>query len=101
MGDVLPPKRQNAVDRLERRCDLYRRHQNSCLQRYEQAESRHYETQRQETLLLKQKFLESKAKKAKNNKNDHHRSYKESVTDGSKTQAVSICLFLFFNRSFV
>lgn len=87
MGDVLPPKRQTVVDRLRRRFELYRRHQNACLPRYEQAANGLYEAQKQETLLLKQRFLESKAKKAKNSKNDHHRStYKESTPDGSKAQ---------------
>lgn len=93
MGDVLPPKRQTSVERLKRRFELYRRHKNACLPRYEQAESGLYEIQRQETLLLKQRYLESKAKKAKSNKSEHHRSYKESVTDSCKAQVVSICLF--------
>lgn len=90
MGDVLPPKRQTVVERLKTRLETYRRRQNTCLPRYEQAESALYEIQRQDTLALKQRFLESKAKKAKSNKSDHHRSYKESVTDNGKTQVVSI-----------
>ncbi|GFT59639.1 uncharacterized protein NPIL_131971 [Nephila pilipes] len=55
------------------------------LLRFEQAASSLYESQRQDTVLLKQRFLESKAKKAKS-KSDHHRTYKESVSDGSKSQ---------------
>ncbi|KAF8767074.1 Neurogenic protein mastermind like protein [Argiope bruennichi] len=85
MGDVLTPKRQTVVDRLKRRFDLYRRHQNDCVPRYEQAANCLYENQRQDTIVLKQRFLESKAKKAKS-KNDHHRTYKDTVSDGSKTQ---------------
>lgn len=85
MGDVLPPKRQTVVDRLKRRFELYRKHQNACLPRFEQAANSLYESQRQDTILLKQRFLESKAKKAKS-KSDHHRTYKESVSDGSKSQ---------------
>ncbi|GBN02617.1 hypothetical protein AVEN_179871-1 [Araneus ventricosus] len=87
MGDVLTPKRQTVVDRLKRRFDLYRRHQNDCVPRYEQAANCLYENQRQDTIVLKQRFLESKAKKAKS-KNDHHRTYKDTVSDGSKTQLV-------------
>ncbi|GFR13674.1 hypothetical protein TNCT_464991 [Trichonephila clavata] len=85
MGDVLPPKRQTVVDRLKRRFELYRKHQNACLPRFEQSANSLYESQRQDTILLKQRYLESKAKKAKS-KSDHHRTYKESVSDGSKSQ---------------
>lgn len=99
MGDVLPLKRQTVVERLKRRFDLYRKHQNACLPRYEQAENGLYEAQRQETLLLKQRYLESKAKKAKNNKSDHHRTYKESVTDGGKAQVVSIFEYFHIDNS--
>lgn len=88
MGDVLPPKRQTVVERLKRRFGHYRQHQNACLPRYEQAANGLYETQRQDTLLLKQRYLESKAKKAKS-KSDHHRTYKEPSSDVSKTQLVS------------
>lgn len=92
MGDVLPPKRQTVVERLKRRFAHYRQHQNACLPRYEQAANGLYETQRQDTLLLKQRYLESKAKKAKS-KSDHHRTYKEPASDIAKSQLVSCILF--------
>lgn len=74
-GDVLPPRRQAVVDRLRRRIELYRRHHNATLPRYEQAANAVYEEQRHETMLLKQRYLESKAKKSKKSE---HKSLKDS-----------------------
>ncbi|XP_076362766.1 uncharacterized protein LOC143253199 isoform X1 [Tachypleus tridentatus] len=65
MGDILPPKRQAVVDRLRRRIELYRRNQNGNLIRYDQTLNGWNLQQRQDTLLLKQRYLETKAKKAK------------------------------------
>lgn len=83
-GDVLPSKRQAVVDRLRRRFELYRRHHNSTLPRYEGAANAVYEEQRQETLILKQRYLESKAKKAKKNE---HKSLKDSSAATSSTES--------------
>uniref|UniRef100_A0A224YCS4 Mastermind n=1 Tax=Rhipicephalus zambeziensis TaxID=60191 RepID=A0A224YCS4_9ACAR len=85
-GDVLPPKRQAVVDRLRRRIELYRRHHNATLPRYEQAANAVYEEQRQETLLLKQRYLESKAKKSKKNE---HKSLKDSSGGAATSSADS------------
>ncbi|KAJ9599034.1 hypothetical protein L9F63_010491 [Diploptera punctata] len=64
MGDVLPPKRQAVVDRLRRRIESYRRRQSDCIPRFDQSFNGLCEQNIQETLVLKQRFLESKAKRA-------------------------------------
>ncbi|XP_077558605.1 uncharacterized protein LOC144174060 [Haemaphysalis longicornis] len=83
-GDVLPPKRQAVVDRLRRRIELYRRHHNATLPRYEQTASAVCENQRQETLLLKQRYLESKAKKAKRSE---HKTLKDTSGGAATSSA--------------
>ncbi|GFG38391.1 hypothetical protein Cfor_12425, partial [Coptotermes formosanus] len=64
MGDVLPPKRQAVFDRLRRRIEGYRRRQSDCIPRFDQSFNGICEQNIQETLVLKQRFLESKAKRA-------------------------------------
>jgi mastermind-like protein len=64
MAEVLPPKRQAVVDRLRRRIESYRRHQNDCIPRFDQSFNGAVEQNIQDTLVLKQRFLESKAKRA-------------------------------------
>lgn len=85
-GDVLPPKRQAVVDRLRRRIELYRRHHNVVLPRQGQASSAVSEDQRQETLLLKQRYLESKAKKAKKSE---HKTLKDTSGAAATSSADS------------
>ncbi|XP_013790706.2 mastermind-like protein 3 [Limulus polyphemus] len=80
MGDILPPKRQAVVDRLRRRIELYRRKQNGSLIRYEQTSNGWNHQQRQDTIFLKQRYLETKAKKAKKNDN-------KSTKDGLGTNS--------------
>uniref|UniRef100_A0A8D8V8H0 Neurogenic protein mastermind n=1 Tax=Cacopsylla melanoneura TaxID=428564 RepID=A0A8D8V8H0_9HEMI len=65
MQEALPPKRQAVVDRLRRRIESYRRHQTASEPRYNQSFNGLVERDIQETLLLKQKYLESKAKRTK------------------------------------
>ncbi|CAM1315720.1 Uncharacterised protein g6717 [Pycnogonum litorale] len=77
MGDLLPPKRQAVVERLGRRIEYYRRHMNDMIPRYEQAENGMYDQTKRETLMMKQRFLESKAKKA--NKKSDNRNTSKSV----------------------
>ena len=65
MGDVLlPPKRQAVVDRLRRRIESYRRRQSDFIPRFDQSFNGICEQNIQETLVLKQRFLETKAKRA-------------------------------------
>lgn len=85
-------KRQTVVDRLKRRLEVYRRHQGSCLPRYDQAANGLYDAQRQETLLLKQRFLEAKAKKSR--RNDHHSRNTTSSEQGQRNSTV-VCLIFF------
>jgi len=64
MGDFSSPKRREVFDRLRRRYEFYRRHQNGSLRRFENTINGLYEQQRQETVLLQQRWLESRAKKS-------------------------------------
>lgn len=63
MGDVLPPKKQAVVDRLRRRIETYRRRQVDYMPRFDQCFNGFREQNCQETLILKQKFLENKTKR--------------------------------------
>ncbi|XP_025160488.1 neurogenic protein mastermind-like [Harpegnathos saltator] len=63
MGDVITPKRQAVVDRLRRRIEGYRRRQTDCIPRFDQSFNGLCEQNIQDTLMLKQRFLESKAKR--------------------------------------
>lgn len=62
-GEVLPPKKQAVVERLRRRIESYRRHQNDCIPRFDHTFNGVVEQNLQDTLLLKQRFLENKAKR--------------------------------------
>ena len=64
MGDFYAPKRKDVVDKLRRRIDLYRSHQESTAVRYNTAQQNLYEQSKQDTNILRNRWLESKAKKA-------------------------------------
>lgn len=61
--EPLPPKRQAVVERLRRRIEGYRRHQNNCMPRFDHSFNGVVEQNLQDTLLLKQRFLENKPKR--------------------------------------
>ncbi|XP_070155733.1 neurogenic protein mastermind isoform X3 [Polyergus mexicanus] len=63
MGEVLTPKRQAVVDRLRRRIENYRRRQTDCIPRFDQSFNGLCEQNTYDTQVLKQRFLESKAKR--------------------------------------
>lgn len=63
MGEVLTPKRQAVVDRLRRRIESYRRRQTDCIPRFDQSFNGLCEQNTYDTQVLKQRFLESKAKR--------------------------------------
>lgn len=63
MGEVPTPKRQAIYDRLRRRITSYRRRQTDCIPRFDQSFNGLCEQNIQDTLVLKQRFLESKAKR--------------------------------------
>ena len=62
-GPGAPRKDQAAIERLRKRMEGYREMQSSRMPQYENHVNHHNGQQVQETLALRQKFLESKAKK--------------------------------------
>lgn len=66
MGDFVSPRRA-VFDRLRRRIETYRRDHKNALNRNQYAYQTQLENQRQDTAILHQKWLESKAKKASKN----------------------------------
>ena len=62
-GPAAPRKDQAAIERLRKRMEGYREMQSSRMPQYENHVNHHNGQQVQETLALRQKFLESKAKK--------------------------------------
>nr|KAG5711646.1 hypothetical protein BaRGS_016828 [Batillaria attramentaria] len=64
MGDFLAPKRRDVVDRLRRRIEQYRCHHFRSATRFDASRPSLFEQHKQETQLLHQRWLESKAKKA-------------------------------------
>ena len=64
MGDIAPPRRDVAVDRLIDRFKGYKHRHSDAAFRYHCNAPVVHENQRQETLMLSQKTQESKSKKA-------------------------------------
>lgn len=62
-NEPLPPKRQAVVERLRRRIEGYRRHQSNCMPRFDHSFNGVVEQNLQDTLVLKQRFLENKPKR--------------------------------------
>ena len=62
MSEVLPPKRQAAVDRLRRRIDLYAKDHQGRHLHYERIVPTLCEQQMHESFVLKQKYLDPKAR---------------------------------------
>lgn len=58
------PRRQAVVDRLRKRIENYRKRQSECLPKHDRSFNGFCEQNLQDTMLLKQKFLETKAKRA-------------------------------------
>ncbi|XP_062333176.1 mastermind-like protein 1 isoform X2 [Osmerus eperlanus] len=62
---VVPPPRHSAVmERLRRRIELFRRHHNSCENRYQNTAMERLELERQQTFALHQRCLQTKAKRS-------------------------------------
>ncbi|CAG5118113.1 unnamed protein product, partial [Candidula unifasciata] len=68
MGDFFAPKKKDVVDKLRQRLARYRHHHLATADRYLLARQGIYEQQKQDTLLLRQRCLEGKAKKVKQSK---------------------------------
>ena len=96
MGDFLSPNKKDVYERFRRRIELYRRHQNGKSSRFEPSASGLNEQHRRETLLLRQKWLDSKAKKAprsrsrSENNSGEHRNSNTSVSTCSCSLCTSI-----------
>ncbi|KAK4883013.1 hypothetical protein RN001_006332 [Aquatica leii] len=66
--DVITPKRQAVVDRLRRRIESYRRRQSDCMPRFDQTFTGLCEQNLQDTLQLKQRYLDTKNKRTPKSK---------------------------------
>lgn len=64
MSDVASPKGQMVLDRLKKRLEGYRNHHEDVKPRFEQTINGVNEDQKQQTLILRQRFVESKARKS-------------------------------------
>lgn len=87
MADVVVHKRQAVIDRLKRRMEGYRRHNQDCVPRYNNAFVEQQNVQ--ETLMLKQKYMETKTKRNVK-KND-----KKPMENGNTMPPVSEYILLF------
>ena len=86
MGDFLSPKKRDVFDRLRRRIELYRRHHDGCHSRYEPTVNGTWDQHREDIRLLRQRWLESKAKKATSK---HSKSSKDPSQE-TRTQLLSL-----------
>lgn len=78
MSEVLPPKRQAAVDRLRRRVEVYTKDHQDRFMHYERIGPALCEQQMQESFALKQKYLDPKAKKTSSNSKSNKSSSSSS-----------------------
>lgn len=85
MSEVLPPKRQAAVDRLRRRVDVYTKDHQERYLHYERIAPALIEQQMHESFALKQKYLDPKAKKTSINSGSGSSSVKSSGSSSTKT----------------
>lgn len=83
MADVVVHKRQAVIDRLKRRMEGYRRHNQDCVPRYSNAFAEQQNVQ--ETLMLKQKYMETKSKRSVK-KND-----KKPMENGNGAAMPPVC----------
>ena len=97
MGEVLTPRKQAVVDRLRRRIENYRRRQTDFMPRFDQTFNGLCEQNIQETLLLKQKFLENKAKRTAK-KQDKKQS---EIPNNIQNNLLAVSVFIFFLFFFV
>ena len=86
MGDFLSPKKKDVSDRLWWRIELYRRHHDGCHSRYELTVNGTWDQHREDIRLLRQRWLESKAKKATSK---HPKSPKDPPQE-TRTQLLSL-----------
>lgn len=83
MSEVLPPKRQAAVDRLRRRVEVYTKDHQDRFMHYERIGPALCEQQMQESFALKQKYLDPKAKKTSSSKSNKSSSSSSGTSNSS------------------
>lgn len=71
MAEVTPSKRQTELERFHNRLAGYKKHSQECVRKYEQTFSALVEQDVDQTTYLKQKFLQSKEKRAAKKKLDN------------------------------
>uniref|UniRef100_A0A1A7WBA6 Mastermind-like 1 n=2 Tax=Iconisemion striatum TaxID=60296 RepID=A0A1A7WBA6_9TELE len=64
MADFVTPRHSAVMERLRRRIELFRQHHNRCETRYDNATHERMDLERQQTLSLHQRLLQTKAKRA-------------------------------------
>ncbi|XP_051513495.1 mastermind-like protein 1 [Myxocyprinus asiaticus] len=64
MADFVVPRHSAVMERLRRRIELFRRHHSSCENRYENTAMERLEMDRQQTLTMHQRCLQTKAKRS-------------------------------------
>ncbi|KAL2077647.1 hypothetical protein ACEWY4_027151 [Coilia grayii] len=64
MADFVMPRHSAVMERLRRRIELFRRHHTSCETRYDNTAMERLEMERQQTLALHQRCLQTKAKRS-------------------------------------
>ncbi|TRY98202.1 hypothetical protein DNTS_006234 [Danionella cerebrum] len=64
MADFVVPRHSAVMQRLRRRIELFRRHHASCENRYDRTAMERLEMERQQTMALQQRFLQTKAKRS-------------------------------------
>ncbi len=85
MSEVLPPKRQAAVDRLRRRVEVYTKDHQDRFMHYERIGPALCEQQMQESFALKQKYLDPKAKKTSSNSKSNKSNSSGGINNNSTT----------------
>ncbi|XP_005157273.2 mastermind-like protein 1 isoform X1 [Danio rerio] len=64
MADFVVPRHSAVMERLRRRIELFRRHHTGCENRYDNTAMERLEMERQQTIALQQRFLQTKAKRS-------------------------------------
>lgn len=64
MADFVVPRHSAVMERLRRRIELFRRHNTSCENRYDNTARERLEMERQQTFALHQRCLQTKAKRS-------------------------------------
>ena len=88
MNDISIPKGQ-AVDRLRRRLEKYRNRHDEAIPRFEHTTNGLNEQHKQETLLLKQRFLDSNKTKKSAKKSDKNKVH--NTQQGQDGNSGTVC----------